>query len=92
MIIGTAGDTRNMPDATIVTMIEVDVEELWTSTVARMPIISPAIGFCRSSLSLSALPLSKSEFSVSSQVNKPAAFPPSSLKAELRKSSEQMKK
>lgn len=32
------------------TVMDVEVEELCTRTVARIPIISPAIGFCISSL------------------------------------------
>lgn len=33
-----------LPDATMVTMMDVDVLELCTRTVARMPIINPATG------------------------------------------------
>lgn len=43
----------------MVTMIDDDVLELWTSTVARTPIIRPAIGFCRRVLSENAEPIDK---------------------------------
>ncbi len=40
----------------MVTTMEVEVEELCTSTVARMPIMSPATGFCSNSFELNASP------------------------------------
>lgn len=43
----------------MVTMIDDDVLELWTSTVARTPIIRPAIGFCSRVLSENAEPIEK---------------------------------
>lgn len=55
--------------------MDVVVEELWTRTVAKMPIIKPATG------------LDKILFEANAS---PAAFPPSNRKALLRKSSEQM--
>lgn len=64
-----------LPAATIDTTIEVVVEELWTRTVARMPIIRPATGLLRILFEANA---------------SPAAFPPSNRKALLRKSNEQM--
>jgi hypothetical protein len=33
------------PAPTMLTIMEVDVEELWTSTVTRIPIINPTTGF-----------------------------------------------
>ena len=63
--------------ATIATTMEVVVDELWTSTVARMPIIRPATGLLRISFEAKA---------------SPAAFPPNKRKALLRKSNEQMNK
>lgn len=61
------------PVPTMVTTMEVDVEELWTSTVASTPIMSPTTGFLSRSLSLKTLP---------------ACLPPSSLKEVLRRSKE----
>ena len=55
--------------------MDVVVDELWTRTVARMPIIRPATGLLRILFEAKA---------------SPAAFPPNSRKALLRKSSEQM--
>ena len=63
--------------ATIATTMEVVVDELWTRTVARMPIIRPATGLLRISVEAKA---------------SPAAFPPNKRKALLRKSNEQMNK
>lgn len=60
----------------MVTTIEVDVDELWTSTVASTPIMSPTTGFLSSSLSLNTLP---------------ACLPPRSLNEVLRRSREQTK-
>lgn len=57
--------------------MEVVVDELWTRTVARMPIIRPATGLLRILFEEKA---------------SPAAFPPSNRKALLRKSNEQMKR
>lgn len=34
---------------TMLTMMEEEVEELWTRTVVRMPIITPTTGFCSKS-------------------------------------------
>ncbi len=45
----------------MVTTMEVDVEELCTSTVARIPIISPATGFCSNSFELNASPATTHE-------------------------------
>ena len=59
------------------TTIDVDVLELWTSTVTRTPIMRPHTGLLSRKWSLS---------------TSPAASPPSKRKAELRKSKEQMKK
>ena len=50
MIMGTATLT-GAPADTRPTMMEVDVEEDWTATVAMIPIITPTIGFLRCSLS-----------------------------------------
>ena len=66
-----------LPAATIDTTMEVVVDELWTRTVAKMPIIRPATGLLRISFEAKA---------------SPAAFPPNRRKALLRKSNEQMKK
>ena len=66
-----------LPAATIDTTMEVVVDELWTRTVAKMPIIRPATGLLRISLEAKA---------------SPAAFPPNRRKALLRKSNEQMNK
>ena len=63
--------------ATIETTMEVVVDELWTRTVAKMPIIRPATGLLRMSFEAKA---------------SPAAFPPNRRKALLRKSNEQMNK
>ena len=57
--------------------MEVVVDELWTRTVAKMPIIRPATGLLRMSFEAKA---------------SPAAFPPNRRKALLRKSNEQMNK
>jgi hypothetical protein len=45
MTIGIALATVNPPDPTMPTTIEVVVEELWTTLVARIPIRSPTKGF-----------------------------------------------
>ena len=66
-----------LPAATIDTTMEVVADELWTRTVANMPIIRPATGLLRISLEAKA---------------SPAAFPPNRRKALLRKSNEQMNK
>ena len=66
-----------LPAATIDTTMEVVVDELWTRTVAKMPIIRPATGLLRISFEAKA---------------SPAAFPPNRRKALLRKSNEQMNK
>ena len=66
-----------LPAATIETTMEVVVDELWTRTVAKMPIIRPATGLLRISFEAKA---------------SPAAFPPNKRKALLRKSNEQMNK
>ena len=66
-----------LPAATIETTMEVVVDELWTRTVAKMPIIRPATGLLRISFEAKA---------------SPAAFPPNRRKALLRKSNEQMNK
>ena len=63
--------------ATMLTTIDVVVDELCTNTVAKIPIIRSAIGLLRISLDAKA---------------SPAVFPPSNRKALLRKSKEQMKK
>jgi hypothetical protein len=57
--------------------MEVDVDELWTRTVASKPMTTPATGFERT------------DFSVKTS---PAFFPPRRRNAELRKLSEQMKR
>ena len=41
---GMAWFSSITPAATRLTTMEVEVEEDWTSTVAMMPVISPAIG------------------------------------------------
>ena len=46
-----------LDDETIDTTIEVDVDELCTTTVANSPSISPAMGFERTAPSLKALPV-----------------------------------
>ena len=61
--------------ATMLTTMEVVVDELCTSTVARIPIMSPATGLLRI---------------LSRENTSPAVFPPSNRKALLRKSNEQM--
>ena len=66
-----------LPAATIETTMEVVVDELWTRTVAKIPIIRPATGLLRISFEAKA---------------SPAAFPPNKRKALLRKSNEQMNK
>lgn len=63
--------------ATIVTTIEVDVDELWTSTVTRTPIIKPTTGFCNNSLSWK---------------KRPTAREPNKRNAVDNKSKEHMKK
>ena len=71
-------DKNNLPSpATIATTIDVDVEELCTSTVTSTPIIRPATGLLSISFSAKALP---------------AALPPRRRNAELRKLNEQMKR
>lgn len=64
-----------LSEATIATTIEVVVEELWTRTVPNIPIIKPAIGLERILFEAKA---------------SPAALPPRSRKALLRKSKEQI--
>ena len=59
-----------LPADTIDTNIDVVVDDDWSRTVARIPIMSPAMGFERTSLLLSA---------------RPASLPPSNWKAEPRK-------
>ena len=44
------------PEATMVMMMDVEVLELCTSTVAKMPIIRPQTGFCINSLLENAWP------------------------------------
>ncbi len=45
MIMKTAASISSAPPATIPTMMEVEVEELWTREVARMPMKRAAKGF-----------------------------------------------
>ena len=49
MTIAIAFSTLSSPAATAVTISEVLVEELWTSTVARMPSMTPLKGFSATS-------------------------------------------
>mmetsp|Transcript_35062 Transcript_35062/g.88376 ORF Transcript_35062/g.88376 Transcript_35062/m.88376 type:complete len:229 (+) Transcript_35062:967-1653(+) len=66
MIMGIAFFTSMRPAAVMVMMMDVLVDEDWTSTVARMPIIKPATGLSKSSLFRKVAP---------------AVFPPKILKA-----------
>ena len=50
MIIGIAYRTGMISEATILTIMLVEVDEDWTTTVANMPIIRPANGFVRTTL------------------------------------------
>ena len=50
MTMGTACWTEMTPLETMETMMEVQVEELWTSTVNSTPTISPTIGLERRGL------------------------------------------
>jgi hypothetical protein len=59
MMIGIAPSMVNAPAATSPTVIEVVVEELWTSVVARIPMKSPTNGLEVRSISVSAKPLPK---------------------------------
>ena len=47
MIIGTAMLILTIPEPMPATMIEENVDELWTRTVPKIPIIKPITGFCR---------------------------------------------
>ena len=67
----------SLPEETMATTMEVDVEELWTRTVASKPMTTPATGFERTEVSVK---------------TSPACLPPKSRKAELRKLNEQMKR
>ena len=64
-----------LPDETIATTIEVVVDELWNTTVTRIPMTRAANGFTRR---------------LSDEKTSPAVLPPSKRNAELRKVSEQM--
>src|ERR1700733_13568196 len=64
-------------EPTIVTTMDVEVDDDCTSTVTRTPITSPTTGFLSRSLS---------------DMIRPAARPPTKRNAELKKSSEQMKR
>lgn len=46
-------------DATIVTAIDVDVDDDCTNTVTNTPIIRPTIGFCNNSLSWKKFPITR---------------------------------
>ena len=70
VLTGTLADTRP-------TMMEVEVEEDWTKTVTKTPIIKPTTGLVRSS------ELEKRD---------PRFFPPRILNESERKEREQMKK
>ena len=70
VLTGAPADTRP-------TMMEVEVEEDWTSTVTNTPIINPTIGFFRRS---------------ESENRAPMFFPPRIRKESERKDREQMKK
>ena len=76
MIMGMAVLT-GAPADTRPTMMEVEVEEDWTSTVTNTPIINPTIGFFRRS---------------ESENRAPMFFPPRIRKESERKEREQMKK
>ena len=45
------GRSHSHPEETMLTMMEVEVEELWTRTVTRMPTTSPATGLDSTALS-----------------------------------------
>merc|ERR1719427_295341 len=77
MMIGMAGRTGRIPEATMETVMEVVVEELWRRTVPNKPIIKPVIG------------LLSTAFDVNTSL---AALPPSNLKASARNPREQMKR
>ncbi len=47
----------SLEDETIDTTIDVDVDELWTITVANRPTINPAIGFERMAPSVKTWPV-----------------------------------
>ena len=51
------GVIRLLDDETMDTTMDVDVDELWTMTVAKRPSIRPAIGFDRTAPSVNALPV-----------------------------------
>ena len=76
-LLPTLTNNNLLPDETMATTMEVDVDELWTRTVANKPITTPATGFERT------------DFSVKTS---PACFPPRRRNAELRKLNEQTNK
>ena len=57
MIIGTAASTLMVPAATSPTIVDVDTEDDWTSTVASTPTKRPARGLLTLSKSCSSTPL-----------------------------------
>ena len=69
--------TNLLPEETMATTIDVDVDELCTKTVASKPITTPATGFDNTDVSVN---------------TSPAFLPPRRRNAELRKLSEQMKR
>lgn len=77
MMMGTDARTVSSLEATMLTTMEEDVLELCTRTVTSTPRTSPATGLDSTTLSLKA---------------SPATLLPSSWKAELRMSREQMKR
>jgi hypothetical protein len=59
-----------LDDDTMETTIEVDVDELWTTTVAKRPSINPAIGFESMAPSVKSLPVILPEKRCNAQVKK----------------------
>ena len=51
----------SLPEATMVTTMDVEVEELCTRTVAKMPIMRPETGFCRRLLEEKASPVEQNQ-------------------------------
>ena len=74
MIIGTAVGTPIAPPPTSPTIVEVETDEDWTSTVARMPAKRPASGWSTLSSSPSWNP-SPSAWMPASNIETPARKP-----------------
>lgn len=58
-VFGGGGGSDSRPEETMLTTMEEEVDELWTSSVTRMPITSPATGLDRTLLSWKMFPAAR---------------------------------